>query len=101
MAIRFECPGCGDVSILKDRMEGKMFRCPECNRESMVRTPADPDDEAEEPTGPSRPVRFLVAGGIVVLAVVGVCAVMAWRAFLDRPVPQAKQVEPAGKDTKA
>lgn len=102
MSIRFECPNCGDVSILKDRMIGKMFRCPECDRETIVRTAPELDDEEElEEKGPSRPVRFLVAGGIVVLAVLGVCAVMAWRHYLDRqPVVEAKRVEP-GKDTKA
>lgn len=96
MSISFECPGCGEVSILRDRMAGKAFRCPDCGRETLVPVPdleADEDD-TPLPDNSGRVLRFLAVGGFVALGILGVLAVMAWRMLLDRQAPPAPPVVP-------
>src|SRR5581483_11705477 len=85
MSIDFTCPGCGEVSVLKDRMAGKKYRCPECGQSSEVTVPS------------GQMFKFLVIGGIFVLGIAGVCVVMVLRHKLETAAapPQMEQPKPS------
>lgn len=103
MALKFVCPGCGETTVLNDRMAGRPFPCPECGRRNTVptrskRKAVEDDDVADTEPGRGRLVPLLLVVGFFGLTVLCIGAVIAWQAYLGKSpppeIPQAQAPEP-------